>query len=110
RGTPDDGPAEQEQGGDASTTTVPPTTRSATQAGSNALAFAADPVVTRCDDVLRSAEPELEPAVAAVLVEADGVPVLGLSNPIEPSAQAPSGLRLTVLNAVDCSPRAAVLR
>jgi hypothetical protein len=75
-----------------------------------ARALASDPAVTRCDDVQRSVESELEPATAAALVEVDGVPVLVLSNPVEVSDDAPSGIRLTVLNALDCSPRGAVLR
>lgn len=100
----------QEDGsGEASTTTSPPTTAPVT-GQSSAFAFAADPVATRCDTVLRSAEPELEPAIAAVLIEVDGEPVLVLSNPTEVTDQAPAGIRLTVLNAVDCSPRSAVLR
>lgn len=103
--TPETG---QEDGGEASTTTGPATTAPTT--GPSSAAFAADPVVTRCDTVLRSAEPELEPAIAAVLVDVDGEPVLVLSNPTEITDQAPSGIRLTVLNAVDCSPRSAVLR
>ena len=60
--------------------------------------------------MLRAAEPDLEPATAAVLVDVAGVPVLVLSNPVEVSDEAPSGIRLTVLNALDCSPRAAVVR
>lgn len=105
-------PTDDASGEAASTTTAPPTTSggSTEGAGTNASAFASDPVATRCDSVLRAAEPDLDPAVAATLVEVDGVPVLILSNPTEVSDQAPSGLRLTVLNAVDCSPRSAVLR
>lgn len=114
-------PATSTEDGDgepATTTTTPAPTTTPESSGAGATdaqarqarAFAADPIATRCDDVLRSAEPELEPAVAAVLVDVAGVPVLVLTNPVEVSDQAPSGLRLTVLNAVDCSPRAAVLR
>jgi hypothetical protein len=92
-------------GDDEATTTTAETAFSA-----DARTLARDPLVTRCDDVLRAAEPELGPVTAAVLVEVDGVPVLVLSNPVEVSDQAPSGVRLTALNAVDCSPRTAVLR
>jgi hypothetical protein len=100
---------QEEDDGEASTTTSPPTTAPVT-GQTSAFAFAADPVATRCDTVLRSAEPELEAAIAAVLVAVDGEPVLVLSNPTEVTDQAPAGIRLTVLNAVDCSPRSAVLR
>lgn len=97
-----------------STTTSPPSTAGSgpesASAARAARAFAADPVATRCDSVLRSAEPDLDPAIAAVLVEVDGVPVLVLSNPTDPTTRAPEGIRLTALNAVDCSPRAAVVR
>jgi hypothetical protein len=55
--------------------------------------------------VQRSAEPDLEPVVAAVLVDVAGTPVLILSNPVEATDQAPAGIRLTALNAIDCSPR-----
>ncbi|HMJ74779.1 MAG TPA: hypothetical protein VK507_02345 [Iamia sp.] len=92
------------------TTTVGPTTGSPPNEGSLTESFARDPIAIRCDDVQRSAEPELEPATAAALVEVDGIPVVVLSNPVEISDRAPSGIRLTVLNALDCSPRAAVLR
>ncbi|HEV7722243.1 MAG TPA: hypothetical protein VGO60_13210 [Iamia sp.] len=95
---------------DGPTTTVAPATGSTTDGAQMSEAFARDPVATRCDTVQRSAEPGLGPATAAALVDLDGTPVLVLSNPVEISDRAPSGIRLTVLNALDCSPRAAVLR
>jgi len=91
-------------------TTVGPTTGSPPDETGLSAAFARDPIAMRCDTVQRSAEPDLEPATAAALVEVDGVPVVVLSNPVEVSDRAPFGIRLTVLNALDCSPRAAVLR
>ncbi len=73
-------------------------------------ALAADPAIQRCDDVLRAGEPELGAATAAALVEIDGVPVMVLSTPVEPTDRAPLGVRVTVLNALDCSPRGGVAR
>lgn len=104
----------------ASTTTTPETNGESSETttsvpdvelgGRDAEAYAATPNVQRCDSVLRSAERDLGPVVAAVVVDLDGIPVLVLSNPIEATDDAPAGLRLTVLNAVDCAPRAAVVR
>ncbi|QYG95298.1 hypothetical protein HC251_24605 [Iamia sp. SCSIO 61187] len=75
-----------------------------------AQAFASNPAATRCDTVLRAGEPDLEPAVAATIVDLAGTPVLVLTTPVPVSDDAPTGFRLTLLNAVDCSPRGAVLR
>ncbi len=96
--------------GDGRTATT--TTGAATTAGSGAdgRVLAEDDDVLRCDSVMRSAEPELEPATAAVFVSVGGTPVVILSNAVPASEDGPATTRLTALNALDCSPRGAVQR
>lgn len=101
-----------------STTTAPPagdsddatTTTAAAGPGADGRVLAEDGDVVRCDTVMRSAEPDLEPATAAVFVSVDGVPVVILSNPVPATDDGPATTRLTALNALDCSPRGAVQR
>lgn len=113
-------PIAADGGAEMSTTTVPapgdddqPTSApesTVVPAGADGRSLAEDEDVVRCDTVLRSAEPDVGPATAAVFVAVDGIPVLVLSNPVEASDDGPATIRLTVLNAVDCSPRGAVQR